>query len=41
MNLRGRTFALLLHAATGGLAIISLITSKQNVSRGNGNTKEV
>ena len=27
MNLRGRAFALLLHAATGGLAIISLITN--------------
>jgi Tfp pilus assembly protein PilO len=27
MNLRGRTFALLLHTATGGLAVISLITS--------------
>lgn len=27
MNLRGRAFALLLHAATGGLAVISLVTN--------------
>ena len=27
MNLRGRTFALVLHAATGGLAVFSLITN--------------
>ena len=27
MNLRGRTFALILHAATGGLAVFSLITN--------------
>ena len=27
MNLRGRGFALLLHAATGGLAIFSIITN--------------
>ena len=27
MNLRGKGFALLLHAATGGLAVISLITN--------------
>ena len=27
MNYRGKGFALLLHAATGGLAVISLITS--------------
>ena len=27
MNLRGKGFALILHAATGGLAVISLITS--------------
>jgi Tfp pilus assembly protein PilO len=27
MNLRGRSFALVLHAATGGLAVFSLITN--------------
>ena len=27
MNYRGRTFALVLHAATGGLAVFSLITN--------------
>ena len=27
MNYRGRTFALVLHTATGGLAVISLITN--------------
>ena len=27
MNLRGRAFALVLHAATGGLAVFSLITN--------------
>jgi hypothetical protein len=27
MNLRGRRFALILHAATGGLAIFSIITN--------------
>jgi Tfp pilus assembly protein PilO len=27
MNLRGRSFALILHAATGGLAVFSLITN--------------
>ena len=27
MNLRGRAFALVLHAATGGLAVYSLITN--------------
>jgi hypothetical protein len=27
MNLRGRSFALVLHAATGGLAVFSLVTN--------------